>query len=99
MEFDGFDWDEGNWEKCQKHGILVSDIESVFNGAVVILPDHQNSMNERRFRAIGRTSNKRVAFVVFTMRNIGGANLVRPLSARYMHKEEIAGYEKNYPDI
>ena len=21
MEFDGFDWDDGNRDKCQKHGV------------------------------------------------------------------------------
>jgi len=27
MEFDGFDWDEGNREKCQQHGVLIKAIE------------------------------------------------------------------------
>jgi uncharacterized DUF497 family protein len=28
-----FDWDEGNRDKCQKHGLSVHDIESIFQGA------------------------------------------------------------------
>jgi hypothetical protein len=25
----GFDWDTGNWEKCQKHGVSIAEIEAV----------------------------------------------------------------------
>jgi uncharacterized protein len=62
----------------------------------VILPDKEG---ERRFRAIGTTSKKRNAFVVFTQRNSGNGVLIRPISARYMHKREVESYEKNYPDV
>jgi uncharacterized DUF497 family protein len=27
MEFDGFDWDAGNREKCRKHGVSTAEIE------------------------------------------------------------------------
>jgi uncharacterized DUF497 family protein len=64
MEFAGFDWDVGNRKKCQKHGLSVAEIESLFDGPVVILPDKENAQGERRFRAIGTTSKKRNAFVV-----------------------------------
>ena len=30
MRIDGFDWDDGNWPKCAKHGLTKEDIESVF---------------------------------------------------------------------
>ena len=39
MKFSGFDWDRGNLEKCQKHGISAELIESVFDRPVAILPD------------------------------------------------------------
>jgi len=64
----GFDWDRGNRDKCQKHGMSIEDIEAVFGGPVVILPDKQNTSGERRLRAIGRTPGGRTAFVVFTSR-------------------------------
>jgi uncharacterized DUF497 family protein len=99
MEFASFDWDGGNREKCQKHGISIAEIESVFSRPVVILPDKENPQSERRFRAIGSTSKGRQAFVVFTLRNHGKSVLVRPISARYMHKREVKNYEKNYPDV
>jgi uncharacterized DUF497 family protein len=32
MKFDGFDWDSGNRAKCQKHGVSIAEIESLFLG-------------------------------------------------------------------
>lgn len=98
MQFDGFDWDRGNREKCQKHGMTLADVESVFAGPVVILPDKDNPVGEQRFRAIGRTASGRSAFIVFTMRSRPGPH-IRPISARFMHRKEIVTYEKAYPDI
>jgi uncharacterized protein len=66
MDFAGFDWDSGNRKKCQKHGVSIAEFESLFDRPVVILPDKENAQSERRFRAIGTTSKKRNAFVVFT---------------------------------
>ena len=99
MEFDGFDWDGGNREKCQKHGLSLEHIESVFSRPVIILPDKENFHGERRFRAIGSTLHGRRAFVVFTWRRGPIGKLLRPISARYMHREEVADYEKAYPHI
>jgi uncharacterized DUF497 family protein len=42
MELDGFNWDSGNRTKCQKHGVSIAEIESVFSRPVVILPDNEN---------------------------------------------------------
>jgi uncharacterized DUF497 family protein len=33
-------------------------------------------------------------FVAFTLRRRGGRTFLRPLSARYMQKKEIAAYER-----
>ena len=95
MEFEGFDWDSGNVGKCQKHGMTCGEIESVFARPVLILPDNPNPSGETRFRAIGTTNGERSAFIVFTMR---GA-LIRPVSARHMHKREVEAYEKAYPNF
>lgn len=35
----GFDWDEGNLPKCQKHGVTISEIEAAFQGPMRVLPD------------------------------------------------------------
>ena len=99
MKFDGFNWDSGNHKKCQKHGVSIAEIESVFSRPVVVLPDKENPQGEQRFRAIGTTFESRKIFVVFTLRNHGDGVLIRRISARYMHKGEVASYEKNYPDV
>jgi uncharacterized DUF497 family protein len=99
MEFSGFDWDEANQNKCQKHGVSIAEVESLFAGAVVILPDIEHSWTERRFRAIGKTSRERLIFVVFTERGRDQHMKIRPISARYMHRSEASDYEKNYPEL
>ncbi|MDR3515102.1 MAG: BrnT family toxin [Azospirillaceae bacterium] len=99
MEFSGFDWDYGNFAKCQKHGVTIEVLESLFNRPVAILPDESHSQAERRFRAIGRTSEGRAIFVVFTLRRAGEDVLIRPIGARYMHEKEVKSYEEENPDI
>jgi uncharacterized DUF497 family protein len=95
MEFEGFEWDAGNSAKCQKHGLSLDEIESVFSQRVLIVNDEANSEAEQRFRAIGVTASGRQAFIVFTLRG----KLLRPLSARYMHRKEIDRYEKDNTDL
>ena len=99
MEFDGFNWDKGNREKCRKHGMSLAEIESVFARPVVILPDKENPSGEQRHRAVGTTSAGREAFVVFTLRDHGGIIRLHPISARYMHGKEVESYEKNHSVI
>jgi uncharacterized DUF497 family protein len=38
-------------------------------------------------------------FLVFTIRERDGERLIRPVSARYMHPEEIESYEAENPDL
>jgi len=97
MKFDGFDWDSGNRAKCQKHGVSIAEIESLFLGTPLVAPDVLHSSKEQRFRAVGRTIKKRHLFIVFTLRNNGDTLLIRPISARYMHKKEIKDHEKEIP--
>lgn len=89
----GFDWDAGNWEKCQKHGVSIPEIEAVLLGDPKIAPAPRRSATEERFIAVGRTAGGRVVFIAFAFRLRGGARLVRPISARYMHAKEIERYE------
>src|SRR5271166_4486270 len=96
----GFDWDDGNRGKCQKHGMSIEEIEGVFTRPVVILPDKENPQSEPRLKAIGRTPGGRHAFVVFTWRaERGGSVMLRPISARFMHRKEVESYEEAYPDV
>jgi hypothetical protein len=91
----GFQWDEGNWPKCSKHGVTRGEIEALFtDGEPMVRPDPRHSGSEERFFAVGSTSSGRWLFVVFTLRSVAGTTLIRPLSARYMHKKEVKHYEQ-----
>lgn len=89
----GFDWDDGNGAKCQKHGVTISEIEDVFRYAHNLAPDVAHSTAETRYLAIGSGAGSRPIFVIFTLREIGENTLIRPISARYMHRKEIENYE------
>ena len=96
----GFDWDRGNRDKCQKHGMSIEEIEGVFKRPVVILPVTETSEGEPRLKAIGKTSSGRHAFIVFTWRaERDGSAMLRPISARFMHRKEVESYEEAYPDV
>jgi uncharacterized protein len=97
MEFDGFDWDHGNLNKCRKHGVSIEEIESLFDRAVLVGPDVAHSASEQWFRAIGATSRGRRVFLAFTWRVKNGRRLLRPISARYIHKKEALAHEKEIP--
>ncbi len=99
LRANGFEWNRGNRAKCEKHGLSVSAIESLFARPIAILPDAAHSHGEHRFRAIGRTDKGRGVFIVFTLRHDGEEVLIRPISARYMHKKEIDAYEKENPNL
>ena len=90
----GFDWDEGNRGKCVGHGVAVEEIEALFRAGPAVAPDVAHSAREDRLIAVGRTIQGRALFVAFTLRKKRGLALIRPVSARYMHKKEIEAYEK-----
>jgi uncharacterized protein len=95
----GFDWDTGNLEKCQKHGVSVAEIEGLFMRPHSIRVDVEHSLAEERLRAIGKTDTGRYVFLVFTIRERSGERFVRPISARYMHTKEVEHYEKENPGV
>ena len=94
LRVSGFDWDEGNRAKCQKHGLSIEQIEAVFTGSVRVAPDPKHSTDEDRLIAIGRTNVGRPAFVGFTIREKNRRRYIRPVTARYMHAKEVAAYEE-----
>ena len=95
QSFESFDWDDGNREKCQKHGVSINEIEEALTTeAMMILPDLKHSDEEDRFIATGQSRNGRYLFVVFTLRESDGKNIVRPISSRYMHQNEVKKYEQ-----
>jgi hypothetical protein len=90
----GFEWDDSNVQKCQRHGVAIAEIEAFFRGSPRVVPDERHSEAEDRFVAVGRDSQRRPMFVVFTIRWRSSQRLIRPISARRMHKKEIEGYEQ-----
>jgi uncharacterized protein len=90
----GFDWDEGNRAKCQKHGVSTRVIESLFRSPIAVFPDPAHSAREERFKAIGRTEDGRGMLIVFMLRVHDGETLLRPISARYMRRKESEYYEE-----
>jgi uncharacterized DUF497 family protein len=94
MVVDGFDWDEGNWPKCAQHGLSMPEIEAVMRSGPMVLPDRNADIFEARFNAVGMNPEGRRVFIVFTFRDRGGKRLIRPISARYMHRKEVNAYER-----
>jgi hypothetical protein len=92
MKIAGFEWDDGNWPKCGKHGVSRDEIESVFADTPSIYLDPDHSEQEQRYRAIGVTAEGRFILVAFTLRGSGTGMWLRPISARYMHSKEVRRY-------
>lgn len=90
MKRASFDWDSGNWPKCGKHGVSREEIERLFlEGNARVAPDLKHSSpTESRHIAAGRVDG-RAMFVAFALRG----DLIRPISARYMHAKEASQYE------
>jgi uncharacterized DUF497 family protein len=89
----GFDWDEGNARKNERHGVNQAEAEQVFfNSPLLVLPDSKHSELEPRFHALGHTHEGRQLHLTFTLRN--KEQLIRVISARDMHRKERAIYEQ-----
>jgi uncharacterized DUF497 family protein len=96
----GIEWDDGNFSKCQKHGVSIEEIEEVLhNPSVGIEPDIAHSTDEDRLWAIGRTAEGRGVFVVFVRKLRFDGLWLRPISARYMHQKEIDYYEAKAANV
>jgi uncharacterized DUF497 family protein len=81
-----FDWDGGNREKCSSRVPLV-EIEALIEDPRTLIAGDPYE-DETRFRAIGHNAEGRPLFVVFTMREKNGELHVRPISARYRHRQQ-----------
>ena len=93
----GFDWDDGNRAKCQRHGVTIEEIEALFRGRPLVAPDMSHSDDEDRLIAIGRNGFGRAMFVAFPIRVRNRKRIIRPITARYMHAREIRRYEAAGP--
>jgi len=89
----GFDWDEGNARKNEKHGVSMAEAEQVFfNAPLLVLADSKHSREELRFHALSKADTLRLLHITFTLRH--GEEKIRVISARDMHRKERVIYEK-----
>lgn len=88
----GFDWDDGNARKNERHGVTQVEAEDLFfDPRLLVAPDPGHSAAEPRFHALGATSKGRRLHVTFTLRFEG--TMIRVISARAMHRRERTRYE------
>lgn len=89
----GFEWDDGNARKNDKHGVSTAEAEQVFfNDPFLLIADTKHSQSEPRFHALGKTDEGRALHITFTLRNAG--ERIRVISARDMHRKERTIYEQ-----
>ena len=92
-QISGFDWDNGNARKNEKHGVSTAETEQVFfNAPLLFLEDVAHSQRELRLHALGKTDEGRTLHITFTLRQ--SETLIRVVSARDMHRKERAIYEQ-----
>jgi uncharacterized protein len=90
----GFDWDDGNARKNEKHRVSMAEAEQVFfNAPLLLVEDVNHSQNEPRIHALGKTDDGRTLHITFTLRQSG--LLIRVISARDMHQKERVIYEQS----
>jgi len=89
----GFNWDDGNARKNEKHGVSTAEAEQAFfNAPLLLIEDAAHSQQEPRFHALGKTDDGRTLHITFILRQPG--MLIRVISARDMHRKERAIYEQ-----
>ncbi|NDW07263.1 BrnT family toxin [Jiella pacifica] len=92
MQVIGFEWDSGNWPKCGKHGVDRQEIERAVRVADFRVVNPHPS--EERWRIAAPAASGRYVFVVIAYRETPEGTFIRPISARYMHQEEVDLYEQ-----
>lgn len=86
-----FEWDSGNTQKnFKKHGVENDESESVFlDKNSVLTEDLKHSGQEERYQLFGKSNQKRLLTVIYTIRKYH----VRIISARLMNEKERKYYE------
>jgi hypothetical protein len=88
------EWDAGNLDKCQRHGVTIAEIEYLLDDDPFLIPDYEHSEQENRIIAVGTNRSGRPVLVIFTKRISEDREVVRPISARFMHRKEIEKYDQ-----
>lgn len=83
-----FEWDEGNRDKNEKHGIAYLEIEQIFEFPVYVAGRIVETGDEARWLLLGEVNVKRWALIV-TLRG----HKLRVISCRRQRKKEVEFYE------
>ena len=68
----GFNWDDGNARKNEKHGVSMAEAEQVFfNAPLLLLEDAAHSQQEPRLHVLGKTDDGRTLHLTLTLRQSG----------------------------
>lgn len=87
----GFEWDDGNARKNERHSVSQSEAEQIFfDVRLLVLADADHSGDEPRYHALGATLDGRRLHITFTLRD---GTRIRVISARDMHRKERQIYE------
>lgn len=91
-DFASFDWNQGNKDKnLIKHKVHYKECEEVFfNKPLIFFQDEKHSFKEKRLGVFGKTDNKRLLTIIFTLRD----KKIRIISARNQNKKERKQYEQ-----
>src|SRR3989338_1200457 len=84
-----FEWDGGNLHKNEKHGILASEIEMIFDSPVYVAGRIAEADDEGRWLLLGETGAKGWALVVTTR-----GERLRVISCRRQREKEAESYEE-----
>lgn len=86
-----FEWDAANISHIAKHNVIPEEAEDVFfDENNVQDEDLEHSTDEERFLIIGKTTEGRLLYQIFTRRG----NKIRVISSRDINKKEVHLYEK-----
>jgi uncharacterized DUF497 family protein len=91
-QVNGFEWDNANRDKnwIMHQATWTEAEEPFFLQPLLVYPDPLHSQSEDRFYLLGRTSQDRRLFIVFTIRK----DKIRVISARDISKKERALYNE-----
>ena len=88
----GFDWDDGNSRKNDRHGVSMAEAEQVFFNEPLLLLAPAHAAPARRWHALGRTNDHRLLKTTFMLRE--ERRRLRIVSARPMHHRERKIYDQ-----
>ncbi len=85
-----FEWDKGNIEKPQKHGVTLTETEEAFfDEHKVAFTDWKHSAGEPRATLLGKTKKGRLLNLTYTIR----VKKVRVITARPTNRKEVLLYK------